>query len=222
MRKILSFVFAAILSAGLAGQASADLILTGVADATLTGGTPKILEFFATDNIPDLSIYGIELVSNAGSSAGVVETAFSGSLSAGDYYYVASEVPNFTAVFGFAPDLITGDANHNGDDDFYLYENGVLVDVWSGSDGLDNTGTATDILDSFAYRVSNTGPSTTFDATEWTIAAPNTLDGLNAAEIAAATPFGTFTAPLVSNIPEPSSIALLGLVGLAGIARRRK
>jgi hypothetical protein len=56
MRKILSFVFAAILSAGLAGQASADLILTGVADATLTGGTPKILEFFATDNIPDLSI----------------------------------------------------------------------------------------------------------------------------------------------------------------------
>lgn len=217
MKKILFLLIATLFTGG---QASADLILTSVVDGTLSGGTPKILEFFATDNIPNLGIYGIELVSNAGSSAGAVETAFTGSLSAGDFYYVSTEAVNSAAVLGFAPDLITGDANHNGDDDFYLYENGLLVDVWSGSDGTDNTGTATDILDSYSYRVSNTGPNTTFTLTEWTIADPNTLDGLDAAGIAAEIPFGTFTAPLA--VPEPSSLALLGLIGLAGVVRRRK
>lgn len=217
MKKILFLIVATLFTSS---QASADLILSGVADATLTGGTPKILEFYATADIPDLSIFGIELVSNAGTSAGAVETAFAGSISAGDYYYVATEAPNFTAVLGFAPDLITNDANHNGDDDFYIYQNGALIDVWSGSDGVDNTGTATDILDSYAYRISNNGPNTTFNASEWTIAAPNTLDGLTASEIAAAIPLGTFTAPL--SVPEPSSTALLGLVGLVGVVRRRK
>ncbi len=211
--------FAVLAAFVMAGTASADLILTGILDGPLTNGTPKAIELYATADIPDLSIYGVELVSNAGSSAGVVETAFSGSLLAGDYYYVASEAPNFTSVFGFAPDLITGDVGHNGDDDLYIYENGVLHDVWSGSDGVDNTGTTTDILDSWAYRVDNTGPSTTFDASEWTITEPNSLDGLDAAGTNAAVPFGTFTA---AAIPEPSSIALLGLIGLAGATRRRK
>ena len=219
MKMILTLVFAVLMTGS---QASADLILTAVVDATLSGGTPKVLEFFATDDIPDLSIYGVELVSNAASTAGVVETAFSGSILAGEYYYVGTEAANFTSVLGFAPDLTTNDVNHNGDDDFYIYENGILVDVWSGSDGVDNTGTATDIIDSYAYRISNTGPNSTFTASDWTIAAPNTLDGLDAAGIAAAVPFGTFTAPLTSNVPEPSSIALLGLVGLAGAIRRRK
>lgn len=208
----------ATLVACFSGTAKADLILTGVMDATLSGGTPKVVEFYATADIADLSIYGIELVSNAGSSAGAVETAFSGSLSAGDYYYVASEAPNFTSVFGFAPDLVTGDANHNGDDDFYLYKDGVVFDVWSGSDGIDNTGTETDILDSWAYRISDTGPSTTFDAAEWTIAAPDSLEGLDAAGIAAATPFGTFT---VTAIPEPSSMGVLALAGLVFLRRKR-
>ena len=206
----------ATLVAGLSSTAKADLIMTGVMDATLSGGTPKVVEFYATADIADLSIYGIELVSNAGSSAGMVETAFEGSISAGDYYYVASEAPNFNSVFGFDPDLVTGDANHNGDDDFFLYQNGVVIDTWSGSDGVDNTGTDTDILDSWAYRNNFTGPSATFDISEWTVAAPNSLDGLDAAGIAAATPFGTFVA-----VPEPSSMGVLALAGLVFLRRKR-
>lgn len=202
--------------AGLtAGTANADLIITGVMDGPLSGGTPKAVELYATADIADLSIYGIELVSNAGSTGGAVETAFSGSMLAGEFYYVASEAPNFTAVFGFAPDLVTGDANHNGDDDFYIYKNGVAIDTWGGSDGVDNTGTDADILDSWAYRNDGAGPNTTFTASEWTIAAPNSLDGLDAAGTAAAVPFGTY------QIPEPGSLALLGLGGLM-IARRRR
>ena len=196
-------------------HASAGLVLTGLVDGPLTGGAPKAVEFFATEDIADLSIYGIELVSNAGSSAGVVETAFAGSILAGEYYYIATESVEFANVFGFAPDLETNDANHNGDDDFYLYQNGVVIDTWGGSDGIDNTDTVADVLDSWAYRLDNTGPSATFDATEWTIAAPNSLDDLDAAGVSAAVPFGSYA------VPEPASLALLSLGGVTLLGRRR-
>ena len=44
--------------------ASASLILTGVVDGPLPGGVPKDIEVFATTNIPDLSVYGLESANN--------------------------------------------------------------------------------------------------------------------------------------------------------------
>lgn len=212
MRTLLT---AATILIASATAANADLILTGIVDGPLTGGLPKAIELYATADIPDLSIYGVELVSNANASAGTVETAFVGSLSKGDFYYVATEEIEFANVFGFAPDLTTGDVNHNGDDDFYIYKNGVVIDVWGGSDGVDNTGTEADVLDSWAYRIDGAGPNATFTASEWTITAPNSLDGLDAAGTAAAVPFGTY------QVPEPASIALIGLGSLVALRRRR-
>lgn len=223
MKKNILLLTAALgLAAATTGRAN--LILTGIVDGPLSGGTPKAVELFVVNDISDLSLYGVELVSNAGSTAGTVETFFSGSATAGDYLYVSSEATAFQNVFGFSPTFTTGDANHNGDDDFYIYgpdgastAGAVLLDVWGGSDGLDNTGTAYDVLDSWAYRADGTGPSTTFNTADWTIAAPDSLDGLTASEVNSTVPFGTYA------IPEPSTFALLALTGLAafGVMRRK-
>ena len=55
MKKISTLMLAVILTAGLAGPASADLIITGVIDGPLTGGTAKAVELYALNNIADLS-----------------------------------------------------------------------------------------------------------------------------------------------------------------------
>lgn len=185
----------------------AQLVLSGLVDGPLSGGTPKAIELYATQDIPDLSVCGVELVSNAGSTAGTVETAFTGSINAGERYYVATEEVEFTAVFGFAPNQTSNDVNHNGDDDVYIYCNGALVDVWGGSDGLGNSGTDYDILDSYAYRKDGEGPNTTFTISEWTIAPPNTLDGLDAPTLKSTLPFGTYQSTSSGPDPEPSEHA---------------
>ncbi|MFK7851004.1 MAG: hypothetical protein AB8D78_08510 [Akkermansiaceae bacterium] len=198
------------------------LILTGLVDGPASGGLPKAIELYVTADIADLSQYGVELTSNAGSTANAPETSFSGNAVAGDFIYVATEAPEFTAAFGFAPTFITNDVNHNGDDDFYIYGPGnTLIDVWGGSDGVDNTGTVSDILDSWAYRNDANGPNTTFTASEWTIAATNSLDGLSPSQTGAAVPFGTYSAGSAAVIPEPST-ALLGALSCLLLFRRRR
>jgi len=220
--KTLLITPAIALAAASTSQGS--LILTGIMDGTLAGGTPKVIELYVTTDIADLSLYGVELVSNAGSSAGSVETFFSGTATAGEFIYVSTEAPKFTSVLGFAPNFTTNDVNHNGDDDFYIYgpagavPGGTLLDTWGGSDAVDNTGTVADLLDSWAYRANGTSANTTFTSSEWTITAPNSLDGLTAAEMNTAFPNGTFTA---AGVPEPSSLLLGALGGLALLRRRR-
>ncbi|MEO0645421.1 MAG: ExeM/NucH family extracellular endonuclease [Cyanobacteria bacterium J06650_10] len=170
-----------------------NLIISGIIDGPLSGGVPKAIEFFALDDIPDLSIYGFGSANNGGGSAGV-EYTFSGSASAGDYIYIASEVPQFNAFFGFDPTDTAGASSINGDDAIELFENGVVVDVFGEID-VDGTGEPWEYLDGWAYRSAETTADGTFNIDDWTFSSPNALDG-ETSNGGAATPFplGTFTA----------------------------
>lgn len=172
---------------------STSLVLTAVFDGNLAGGLPKGVEVFATNDIPDLSIYGLGSATNGGGTDGEEFSFPAVSVSAGTYIYVASESTGFTSFFGFAPDYTAGAMAINGDDGIELFENGVVIDVfgeqtWTGgphpwfySDG-------------FAYRNANTGPDGgTFVIGNWTMSGQNALDpAITNATAPVPVPIGTY------------------------------
>ncbi len=193
-----------------AAAASSDLIITGVIDGPLAGGTPKAVEFYVLNDIADLSIYGFGSANNGGGTDGEEFTFPSGTATAGDYIYVATESTEFANWFGFAPDYTNGNApNINGDDAIELFQSGVVVDVF-GDINVDGTGEPWEHLDGWAYRVSGTGPDgSTFVLANWTFSGPNALDG-ETTNATAATPFplGTFGTP-----PVPTSdLVITGVI----------
>ncbi len=154
------------------GGGDADLILTGVVDGPLTGGTPKAIELFAVNAIPDLSIYGVESANNGAAAVGP-EFTLSGSATAGEYIYIATETPNFNAFFGFDPGFLDNVANNNGDDVVILYEDGTQIDVFG------EVGDDTNLYgDGWAYRNDTTGPDgNTFVLGNWSFSGITALDG---------------------------------------------
>ncbi|WP_413165990.1 endonuclease/exonuclease/phosphatase family protein [Capilliphycus salinus ALCB114379] len=152
-----------------------DLIITGIIDGPLTGGVPKAVEFFALNDIPDLSLYGFGSANNGGGTNGQ-EYTFSGSALAGDYIYIATETTEFNNFFGFNPDDTSIASSINGDDAIELFLNGSVVDIF-GEINVDGTGQPWEYMDGWAYRVPGTGPDgTTFNLSNWTFSGPNALD----------------------------------------------
>ncbi len=220
-----ALAFGAIAAIGLgASQASANLIITGVYDGPLPGGDPKGVELTATANIADLSIYGLETVSNGGISTGLEEATLPAvSLNAGDYFYVVNgNGVDFTQWFGFAPDVTVaagGAVNHNGDDVIILYESGAVHDQF-GETGVDGSLTAWDTLDGWAYR--NNGASANggaFSAANWSFSGANAWDGDDGPLDDGTNALSTPPMPIGTYVPEPASLALIGLGGLAMIRR---
>jgi hypothetical protein len=145
----------------LAAPASyAQLVISGVLDGPRPGGLPKAVELYATENIADLSIYGFGSANNGGGSDGE-EFTLSGSASAGDYLYIATESNDFQAYLGFAPTFTTGSAAINGDDAIELFKNGAVIDTF-GDINVRGSGEAWEYTDGWAYRVDNTPPDGSF------------------------------------------------------------
>jgi hypothetical protein len=171
---------------------NAQMVITGIADGPLTGGTPKVIELYAYEDIADLSIYGVESANN-GAAASAPEFVLSGSASAGQFIHIASEAPNFNAFFGFDPTFVNAVANNNGDDVVVLYKNGSIVDM-VGEIGVDGTGTPWESLDGWAYRVSDTGPDASFVLANWTFSGVDQLEGgTTNATTKSPFPIGSFT-----------------------------
>ena len=169
------------------------LVITGVFDAPLTGGTPKGIELYVINDIDDLSSFGVGSANNGGGTDGQEFTFPSVAVSAGTYIYVASEVDQFTAFFGFAPTYNAGSVmSINGDDAIELFENGSVSDTF-GDININGNGEAWEYLDGWAYRNDDTGPEgTTFTTSNWTYSGANALDG-ESDNASATTPFPTGT-----------------------------
>jgi len=169
------------------------LVITGVFDAPLTGGTPKGIELYVINDIDDLSSFGVGSANNGGGTDGQEFTFPADAVSAGTFIYVASEVDQFTAFFGFAPTYNAGSVmSINGDDAIELFENGSVSDTF-GDINIDGNGEACEYLDGWAYRNDDTGPEgATFTSTNWTYSGANALDG-ESDNASATTPFPTGT-----------------------------
>ena len=175
---------------GASGNGDTDLVITGILDGPLQGGTPKALELYVINDIADLSVYGIDVAANGGGSDGAAGYTFpAGSASAGDFLYLATEAPQFTAFFGFAPDYADVPLFVNGDDAVELYRDGAVVDV-VGDPDTDGTGQPWEYMDGWAYRMDGAGPSATFDADDFTYSGVDALDG-ETTNATASTPFPT-------------------------------
>jgi hypothetical protein len=196
MKKLYFLLLSLLITSVSFGQ---DMVITGVFDGPLTGGTPKVIEFYVVKDIADLSLYGMGSANNGGGTDGE-ELTFAGTATKGDFIYVASEDPNFAAYFGFSPDYVSGAAAINGDDAIELFYNGSVIDVF-GDINVDGTGEPWDHLDGWAYRVNDTGPDgTTFVLGNWTFSGIDATDGCtDNASCGSVYPIGSFTTTLSTN-----------------------
>lgn len=168
-----------------------DLIMTGVIDGPLSGGTPKAIEFVALQDIPDLSRYGVGSANNGGGTDGEEFTFPAIGITTGTFVYVSDETTNFSTWFGFAPDHDDSAANVNGDDAIEVFFDGNVYDVY-GDINTDGTGQPWEYLDGWAYRKNDTDFSVNFDPNGWTYGGVDALEG-EATNGQAATPFPFFT-----------------------------
>lgn len=172
------------------------MVITGAFDGTLSGGTPKLVEVYVINDIPDLSLYGFGSANNGGGTDGE-ELTFAGSATAGDYIYIASEGSNPGALntyFGITADYLDSSANVNGDDALELFFNGSVIDTF-GDINTDGTGENWEYLDGWAYRVDGTGPDgASFTFANWTFSGPNAIDNCSDnASCSSVFPIGTYT-----------------------------
>nr|WP_321224133.1 T9SS type A sorting domain-containing protein [uncultured Psychroserpens sp.] len=185
------------------------LVLTGVYDGPLAGGTPKGVEIFVLQDIPDLSIFGLGSANNGGGSDGQEFTFPAVAATTGQYIYVSSESVQFANFFGQPTDYTTGAMSINGDDAVELFENGVVIDTY-GDINTNGDGEIWDYTDGWAYRVTATGPDgATFIPSNWTYSGLDELEG-GTDNASASTPFpiGTYEDTLSLNTLNSSSFSM--------------
>ncbi len=173
-----------------------DLVITGVYDGPLSGGTPKGVELYVINNIADLSEYGLGSANNGGGSDGEEFTFPAVSATAGQYIYVASDSTGFADWFGFNADYVDFAMTVNGDDAIELFHMGAAIDVF-GDINLDGTGEPWEYLDGWAYSANGRSATTTFNSADWMYSGINVLDG-ETDNASAAVPFPAATYSPVS------------------------
>ena len=186
MNRMLLFIYLTISTTIFAQTSS--LVIGGVLDLDVpeAGNSGKGIELVAIADIADLSVYAIGVANNGGGTDGVEVNLPAVALAEGESFWLLRDTTAYQNYFGdvfgeynvnYAIDT---DVGQNGDDaiELFMISGGVetLVDVY-GDQNTDGTGEAWDYVDAWAFRnCDSRTPSATFDATQWTIAAPNCSD----------------------------------------------
>ncbi|UMB59368.1 T9SS type A sorting domain-containing protein [Lutibacter sp. A80] len=163
------------------------MLITGVYDGPLPGGTPKGVELYVINDIPDLSIYGLGTANNGEGTDGEEFTFPAISASVGDYIYLASETTGFSAFFDFTPDYTSLDLGVSGDDAIELFGFGSVIDVFGDVSYTALVPTSWEYTDGWAYR-NTPGPNTVFSVGDWNYSGVGALDEATT-NATAATPF---------------------------------
>ena len=121
---------AAVGLASMTSIASGQMIISAAFDGPLSGGTPKGVELYVLEDIPDMSQYGIGSANNGGGTDGAEYTFPAGKVAAGTFLYVASESTQFSNYFGFAPNYTSSAMSINGDDAVELFFGTTVIDVF--------------------------------------------------------------------------------------------
>lgn len=215
-------ILIAALGLATATSGRSDLMITGIIDGPRTGGLPKAIELYAINDIADLSTWNVQNYNNGGATA-TNTLNLNGSVNAGDYIYVASESTEFNAFFGFAPTFIGSAVNVNGNDAVVLRNNTTIVDAFGVIGENPGVDTTWNYQDAWFYRVNESLATPNWTASNWFFVTGQSdgLDslgtsGTNTTNTSLSMPVGTYA------IPEPSSIILMSLVGLAAVVILRK
>ena len=192
--KFLVLIFLTFLSISAYSQ----LTLTAIIDGDLSGGLPKAVEFYVSEDIADLSIFSIALAANGSPNFGSQWSFPPNQVNEGTFITVTREQAEFNQYFGVNADFeVYTQTNFNGNDVFGLFKSGVLFDVYGVLD-IDGTGQTWEYTDSYAYRNSSTVPTGgTFTESNWTIPGTGEIDGCSTnATCGTVIPMGSYAAPL--------------------------
>lgn len=125
-----------------------------------TGGQIRAIHLNVLKDIPDLSIFHIQIASN-GAAPDPLDIDFvfpAQAASAGDQLFIVRDLDAaraaayFGANYGTFTEFQSGGMTHNGDDAILLYENGVSIESF-GEPGIDGTGLFWEYTDSWAYKL---------------------------------------------------------------------
>jgi plastocyanin len=191
--KLISSILIASISSVVC-TVSGDLLITGVYDGPLSGGTPKGVELYVVNDIADLSQFALGSANNGGGTDGEEFTFPAGSATAGSFIYVTNNEGAFYDYYGFSPDYTSSAMSINGDDAIELFNSGTVIDVFGDID-VDGNGTPWEYLDGWAYR--NDGTSANggvFADADFMFSGPNAVDGCSTnATCSSVMPIGTYS-----------------------------
>ena len=168
-------------------QVNPSLTLQGIMDFTVPGGGSdgKAIHLKATDNILDLSIYGIGVANNGGGTDSIEYSFPNISVNLGDDILLARDSAEMSMYFDSCFSsfhhviLANSDISQNGDDAIELFFNGTVIETF-GDINVDGTGEPWEYMDSWAYKLGPTvgtpGPIS-FSGFDWSFGAVNCTDG---------------------------------------------